>query len=474
MDGLECSEICLRQIKSDGCRIDAEYYSKQNLRLQKIVDSAGSKTISEYGGKLDCSAFYPSITKYYSDDRGNVPFIRVNEIENGLVSITSNTVFLPLSLLKENSKTIALAYPGDIIIAKGGNTLAKVGLVTDEFPTYATCRDVIILRTPELQGLNKYYLWAFLHSAYGQGILWRSASQTGQPHLTLSAITKINVPDIKALQQEIENLYMCSVSIKNTSNQLYADAENILSTILKQSAEVLDGIVITERLISKSFGITGRLDAEYYQPKYEHYTAALHTEDTVSSLCKINDKNFIPEESTKYKYIELANVGKYGDIFGIKIQTGANLPSRARRQVKTGQVIVSSVEGSLQSCALITEEFDGAICSTGFYVVESDSINSETLLVLFKSGLIQSLMKQRCSGTILTAITKDEFSSMPLPNIDNSVQTMIASKVQKSFALRKKSEQMIKYAKRAVEMAIEQSEDVAMDWLKNKLSDVEV
>lgn len=53
-------------------------------------------------------------------------------------------------------------------------------------------------------------------------------------------------------------------------------------------------------------------------------------------------------------------------------------------------------------------------------------------------------------------------------------QVMFASKVQKSFALRKKSEQMIKYAKRAVEMAIEQSEDVAMDWLKNKLSDVEV
>ena len=148
---------------------------------------------------------------------------------------------------------------------------------------------------------------------------------------------------------------------------------------------------------------------------------------------------------------------------------GKDLPSRARRKVSRGQVIISSVEGSLQSCALITDEYDGALCSTGFYVLDSDRVNSETLLVLFKSEPIQALMKQRCSGTILTAISKDELLNMPLPYIDEDVQKAIAAKIQKSFALRRKSKELLEYAKQAVEMAIEQGEEVALAWLSDKV-----
>ena len=178
MDGLECSEINLRYVKDKLLRVDAEYYQKDSLILETVLESMAGKTISAHNGKTDCSAFYPSITGYYSDDRNNIPFLRVNEIVDGLVVISDKTVFLPEEILKANSKTIALAYPGDIIIAKGGNTLAKVGLVTDEFSVYATCRDVIILRTGEMTDLNKFYLWAYLHGSFGQKLMWRSASQT--------------------------------------------------------------------------------------------------------------------------------------------------------------------------------------------------------------------------------------------------------------------------------------------------------
>lgn len=186
-------------------------------------------------------------------------------------------------------------------------------------------------------------------------------------------------------------------------------------------------------------------------------------------MCNLHDKNYNPDAKQTYQYIELADVGQSGDISDVDIQYGSDLPTRARRIVKSGQVIVPSVEGSLQSCALITDEYDDVLCSTGFYVLDSDCINSETLLVLFKSEPIQALMKQRCSGTILTAISKDELLSMPLPMIDDDIQEEIAAKVQESFALRKQSKQLLEYAKQAVEMAIEQGEDVALAWLKDKI-----
>ena len=467
MDGLECSEIGLHYVMDKFLRVDAEYYQKNNLLLESTLKSVEGKTISAHAGMTDCSAFYPAITRYYSNDRNDIPFLRVNEINDGLVVISDKTVFLPKKILEDNHKTIALAYPGDIIIAKGGNTLAKVGLITDEYSVYATCRDVIILRTGNMTDLNKFYLWAYLHGTFGQKLMWRSASQTGQPHLTLRAIDGIHVPEYSTtLQEAIEQLYNQSVCLKQKSQKEYNDANEVLKKVLSMPKR--DAQAISVKKLSDSFKKAGRLDAEYYQPKYEQYVNSLNTSDTVFSLCKVHDENFEPMERESYPYIELANVGAEGEIVNVEIVPGNELPTRARRKVKAGQVIVSSIEGSLQSCALVQPEYDGALCSTGFYVLSSDSINSETLLVLFKSEPIQALMKQRCSGTILMGITKDEFLSMPLPRIADETQEQIASIVRQAFSLRQQSEQLLDYAKRAVELAIEQGEDAAMAWLKEK------
>ena len=212
---------------------------------------------------------------------------------------------------------------------------------------------------------------------------------------------------------------------------------------------------ISIKSLNESFNLTGRLDAEYYQPKYEDYKKLIHLNEIVASLCNVYDENINPLTEQSYNYIELADVGVSGNIINTEEIVGAALPSRARRLIKSGQVIISSVEGSLEKCALITDEYNSSICSTGFYVVDSDEINSETLLVLFKSKLIQTLMKQGCSGTILTAISKDEFLNLPLPMIDKEVQEKIAVQIKKSFALRRESEELLEQAKAEVENAIE-------------------
>ena len=133
-----------------------------------------------------------------------------------------------------------------------------------------------------------------------------------------------------------------------------------------------------------------------------------------------------------------------------------------------GDVIVSSIEGSLDSIASIKKEYDEALCSTGFHVINSEVFNSETLLVLMKSMVGQLQLKKGCSGTILTAINKDEFDLIVLPIIAKEKQTQIQQKVTESFGLRKRSKHALECAKRAVEMAIEQDEQTAMDWLENE------
>ncbi|MBQ9239211.1 MAG: restriction endonuclease subunit S, partial [Treponema sp.] len=165
--------------------------------------------------------------------------------------------------------------------------------------------------------------------------------------------------------------------------------------------------------------------------------------------------NYVPNAGTEYKYIELGNIGSYGEITGCTVAAGQDLPSRARRMVHTNDVILSSVEGSLQSCALVTSDYDNAICSTGFYVVRSDVMNPETLLMLFKSEPMQNLLKRNCSGTILTAVSHNELQKIPLPKIRAEVQTEIAANVQKSISLRNEAKSLLENAKEQVENTIQ-------------------
>ena len=85
--------------------------------------------------------------------------------------------------------------------------------------------------------------------------------------------------------------------------------------------------------------------------------------------------------------------------------------------------------------------------------------------MFLKSRVGQLQLKKGCSGTILTAINKEEFSKIAVPKITAEKQAEIEQKVIESFNLRKRAKDLLEYAKRAVEIAIERDEQTAIDWL---------
>jgi restriction endonuclease S subunit len=122
----------------------------------------------------------------------------------------------------------------------------------------------------------------------------------------------------------------------------------------------------------------------------------------------------------------------------------------------------------LNSCAIIPEKYDGAICSTGFYVLTPKDINVETALVLFKSQLMQALMTRVCSGSIMAGMNTDEFANLMVPKIDPHTQHVIAKIIQDCAQKRDESIRLLELAKTAVEIAIEQGEVKAMELLTIK------
>lgn len=463
MEGLEVSEITLSNLEFSR-RLDSEYYKKYLLEYEKSIRknsrfielSKDAKfLIGPFGSAFDTSNYIENGVHRYVRGQDVKPFLLKD----------SEIRYLPEADFKRLEKYSL--RENDILVSVVG-TLGNACIVENkDLPAIFSCKSSVI-RPAEL---NPYYVLTYLNSKIGKELLLRKERGAIQKGLNLEDLKTILIPLVDfTLQNQVEKTLKEAYLKLEISKNRYNQAETLLleSIGLKDFEPSQEPVNV--KSFKESFGASGRLDAEYYQVKYDDYINLIkgynNSFATISTICNLKDTNFNPSEDTEYQYIELSNIGKSGDITGCTVAIGSELPSRARRIVNTNDVIISSIEGSLQSCALVQNDYNNALCSTGFYVINSDKINSETLLVLFKSEPMQNILKQNCSGTILTAINKTEFLNIPVPIIENTIQQKIAELVEESFSLKAQSEKLLEVAKRAVEMAIEENEDVAMEFIK--------
>ena len=462
MEGLQAVELNLNELES-GIRIDAELYKKDLVLFEKRMKMA-KYTLLGNEVKLIKKGIFDIKSDCYTDK--GVPFVRISNLKNQVIDM-SNIVYIPES---ENIKNLNTALVrNDIILSKTANAAAS--LVNIQLCN--TSQDTVAIKLKEDSLVNSHFVVTYLNTSHGLKQMQRWFTGNIQMHLNLEDCkNNLLIPIYSSLfQNKIKELFENAISISSKSQTTYTQAETFLLQEIGLENFEPSKEPVNIKSFKESFGVTGRLDSEYYQTKYEDYLNLIFNYkngyEKISKICELKDSNFSPELTEKYKYIELSNIGKTGEVNGYTEEFGKDLPTRARRIVYSGDVIISSIEGSLQSCAVIQNEFNKALCSTGFYVVKSDSINSETLLVLFKSELLQAIMKQNCSGTILTGMNKDEFSKIPIPIVDSKKQIKIAELVKASFKLKTESERLLEVAKKAVEMAIEEGEDKAMEYIIN-------
>jgi restriction endonuclease S subunit len=471
LEGLEINEIAYSEILTNkDFRIDSDFWTK--------VSKPNAKLKYKLIGDILLSSQYGISIEMNEEDKG-YPIYRMNEIHNMICDFDVNKC----ADISENDFNIFELNDRDVLFNRTNSYewVGRTGVFRKQAGKDFVFASYLVRFVPKQEEVLPEYLASFLSSKFGINEIRRRARQSiNQTNVNPEEVKAIRIP---LLDFEIQNLIkFCfdhAIEKMIESERLYAAAELLLLNTLGLAGFSCSTETINIKSFKDSFAATGRLDAEYYQPKYEdcqaHVLAYQNGWQPLMQACNLKDENFIPNDLTAYKYIELADIVNSGGIRGCTEALGNELPSRARRIVNTGDVLISSIEGSLSSCAIIQEKMDSALCSTGFYVINSDKINAETLLVLFKSVLMQSILKQSCSGTILTAINKSEFLNIPVPLIEVISQQKITSLVQKSFSLKDESERLLAVAKRAVEISIEHDENAALDYLKkNTLSIVQI
>lgn len=467
MEGLEATEVRISEIENN-FTIGSEFYSKANVALIEKIKGCNYpvKKLSSI-----CSLITDGDHSAPDYKERGILYLLSESIQAGYIN---KTIYRYISQSLHNTLAKSALQANDVLVTKTGIYFGKSAVVPEGFPEANTSAHVGIMRLSD-DTINPYYLSTFINSKFGYQQFRRRGIKATRPEIKLIEFNDISIVQLpQSLQIDVENLVKQSAEMRKAAEDGYTSAESYLLECLGMQDFVANPDAYNIKTFKESFLESGRIDAEYYLPKYEDYIKAVSAYAggvaPLGKVCSIKDSNYTPEHGMKYRYIELANIGKSGDITDCMYENGEDLPTRARRIVTQGDVIVSSIEGSLGSCALVTDDYDNALCSTGFYVVQSAQINSETLLTLFKSFPIQQLLKKGCSGTILTGIGKQEFESIPIPLIHPEVQDEIAQHIQRSFALRKEASQLLEKAKLSVEQAIELGGGA--NWLKyNRLQE---
>ncbi len=86
---------------------------------------------------------------------------------------------------------------------------------------------------------------------------------------------------------------------------------------------------------------------------------------------------------------------------------------------------------------------------------------------MLNSILTQEQVNRDVGGSVILHWRPDQVAGTVIPILSPEKQAEIQQKVIESFNLRKRAKHLLECAKRAVEIAIEQDEQTAMDWLES-------
>ena len=127
------------------------------------------------------------------------------------------------------------------------------------------------------------------------------------------------------------------------------------------------------------------------------------------------------DEEKEIDYVEISGVSLSRGIEEIERLSFGQAPSRARRKVRTGDILISTVRTYLRAIAMVDEASPDLIASTGFCVVRpKDDVDRGFLGWAAKSEPFVSEVVARSVGVSYPAINASELVTidMPLPPPD--------------------------------------------------------
>lgn len=469
---MQISTIHLSKVKatSNLFRFDAEYFQPKYLKTENLIQKHKYSELRELISVL---------TDYHANGsyeilRGNVKLkteydyahmirtvdIERDDFENDVINISEHAY---------NFLVKTKVYGGEIIINKIGNA-GRVYLIPPiERPTSLGMNQFMIRAN---ENINNYYLFCYLSGKYGQNQLGQRITGAVPLSIDKESTRSVFVPVFaEEIQKLVANAVSAHFRYSGKSKKLFKESQKLLLSELGlikwQPKHQLTFVKHYSDLEQAE-----RIDAEYYQPKYEEIINAIKNYsggwDKLDSLVHI--RKSIEVGSSEYldegiPFVRVSNLSPF-EITEEKYISKTLYQEIKQHQPKQGEILFSK-DATPGIAYYLNETPQPMIPSGGILRLKnkSDKINNEYLTLVLNSILTKEQVSRDVGGSVILHWRPDQVKDMVIPILPEAKQTQIQQKVTESFYLRKQSKHLLECAKRAVEIAIEQDEQIAFSWL---------
>ena len=302
-------------------------------------------------------------------------------------------------------KNVKRLSKGEIVITKVG-TPCYASIIHD-LEEVALSRTVLGLKS--ITNIDPYYLVAFLRSKYGFLQLLRERELTIQFQLTLDRVGNVLIfkPANNRLENLISNCFLLHEAINRQSEQLYIQAQTLLLSELGltdwQPKHRLTFVTNYSDMEQAE-----RIDADYFQPKYEEIVHAIKSYSggwdalgnlvTIKKCVEVGSKEYLNEG---IPFVRVSNLSPF-EITEEKYISKALYAEVRQHQPEQGEILLSK-DATPGIAHYLRERPIKMIPSGGVLRLKSktDKINNEYLTLVLNSILTKEQVNRDVGGSLI-------------------------------------------------------------------------
>ena len=464
--------------KNSDFRIDAECYTPDHLEVERSISKKNFNIVEDYATSVINFGAY-SLCNYIEFLDSGKPFLVTEDINNNVIE-TSRLHYISeeVHLLLHKSH----CFKGQVLLTMAGAYLGQAAVFNEDFE--CSSNQAIAKITLKPNSINPYYLSTFLNCRYGQSQIERFRTGTGQPNLNLGLIKTMKIVETSNhFQGAIDKGVNTALELRREGISIYEEAQIFLLSELgltnwqpKHRLTFVKNYSDTEQ--------AGRIDADYFQPFYEEVNDKLQSTGFVlaENICSQINYGTVPtspysEDNSGVPYIKGLNL-KNPRVDTEKLDYITNtddLPNKVF--TKEGDIIISQM-GTVGNCGVVSREQENWVfASFTIRIRIADKSKYDPYFVALYIETIAKpyyLMRNIAQASVRQNTDLPTIKQMPISNLPFEKQQQISQKIIESFNLSKQSKHLLECAKRAVEIAIEQDEQTAIDYIENSRKEMEI